>query len=57
VIAVLLLAQALAYYLGMLAYYWLLATPAVGAVFGLYLYICITWAGVHYDEVNELVAG
>jgi hypothetical protein len=34
----------------MLAYYWVLATPAVGAVFGLYLYVSVVWGGVHYDE-------
>jgi hypothetical protein len=34
----------------MLAYYWLLATPAMGFVFGLYLYISVCWFHVHYDE-------
>lgn len=42
--------QVIGYYSGMLAYYWLLATPVVGAVFGLYLYTSVVWAGVHYDE-------
>eukprot|EP00775_Hariotina_reticulata_P006241 gene6241-6478_t len=42
--------QVLAYYAGMLAYYWLLAIPAMGFVFGLYLYICVCWFHVHYDE-------
>ena len=42
--------QVLAYYGGMLAYYWLLATPAMGFVFGLYLYISVCWFHVHYDE-------
>lgn len=42
--------QALGYYLGMLAYYWLLATPTVALLFGAYLYACINWFGVHYDE-------
>ncbi len=41
--------QVSAYHLGMMAYFWLLATPAVGAVFGLYLYLsCL--CGVHFDE-------
>lgn len=40
----------LGYYGGMLAYYWLLATPAMGLVFGLYLYISCCWFHVHYDE-------
>jgi hypothetical protein len=42
--------QALAYYGGMLAYYWLLATPVMGLVFGVYLYVSTCWFGVHYDE-------
>jgi hypothetical protein len=42
--------QALAYYGGMLAYFWLLATPVVGLVFGVYLYVSVCWAGVHFDE-------
>ena len=42
--------QAAAYYLGMLAYYWVLATPAVGFLFGCYLYITVNWFHVHYDE-------
>lgn len=42
--------QVWAYYGGMLAYYWLLATPAMGFVFGLYLYISVCWFHVHYDE-------
>ena len=44
--------QALGYYIGMLCYYWVLATPAVGWLFGCYLYICVNWFGVHYDEVR-----
>lgn len=42
--------QIAAYYLGMLAYYWVLATPAVGFLFGCYLYIAVNWFHVHYDE-------
>jgi hypothetical protein len=34
----------------MLAYYWVLATPAMGFVFGLYLYVAVNWFHVHYDE-------
>jgi hypothetical protein len=37
-------AQAVSYYAGMLAYYWLLATPAMGFVFGLYLYLSVSEA-------------
>ncbi|KAK2079809.1 hypothetical protein QBZ16_002204 [Prototheca wickerhamii] len=42
--------QALGFYGGMLAYYWLLATPTVALLFGAYLYVCVNWFGVHYDE-------
>ena len=34
----------------MLAYYWVLATPPVGFLFGCYLYIAVNWFHVHYDE-------
>lgn len=36
--------------MGMLAYYWVLATPAVGFLFGCYLYIAVNCFHVHYDE-------
>lgn len=42
--------QALGYYAGMLAYYWVLATPAVGFLFGCYLYVCVNIFHCHYDE-------
>lgn len=42
--------QAAAYYGGMLAFYWIIATPPVGFLFGCYLYIAVNWFGVHYDE-------
>ncbi|KAL4423131.1 hypothetical protein ABPG77_004814 [Micractinium sp. CCAP 211/92] len=42
--------QAAGFYLGVLAYYWLLATPTVGFLFGCYLYISVNWFHVHYDE-------
>lgn len=42
--------QAASYYMGMLAYYWVLATPPVGFLFGCYLYIAVNWFHVHYDE-------
>ena len=49
-LSVLLVVQAAAYYLGMLAYYWVLATPSVGFLFGCYLYLSVNWFHVHYDE-------
>lgn len=42
--------QALGYYGGVLLYFWVLATPVVGLIFGLYLYISGNWLHVHYDE-------
>ena len=42
--------QAAAYYAGMLAYYWVLATPSVAFLFGAYLYLSVNWFHVHYDE-------
>ena len=33
--------QAVGFYLGVLAYYWLLATPTVGFLFGCYLFLCV----------------
>ncbi|MEW5320472.1 MAG: hypothetical protein WDW38_011542 [Sanguina aurantia] len=42
--------QAVAYYMGMLAYYWLLATPAMGFVLGIYLYVSVCVLRIHYDE-------
>lgn len=38
------------YYGGMLAYYWVVATPAVGFLFGFYLYIAVNFFHCHYDE-------
>ena len=45
-----LLLQGAAYYLGMLAYYWVLVTPSVSFLFGCYLYLSVNWFHVHYDE-------
>ena len=42
--------QAMGYYAGMLAYYWVLATPAVGFLFGCYLYVAVNLFHCHYDE-------
>ena len=43
-------AQTAAYHGGMLAYYWVLATPTIGFLFGCYLYVCVNWFHLHYDE-------
>ena len=42
--------QTLGYYSGVLLYFWVLATPTVGLIFGLYLYVSGNWLHVHYDE-------
>lgn len=45
--------QAAGYYGGVLLYFWVLATPAVGALFGLYLWFSCNWLHLHYDEVRR----
>ena len=42
--------QGAAYYLGMLAYYWVLATPSVGLPVRLLPVPVVNWFHVHYDE-------
>lgn len=42
--------QTFGYYIGVLLYFWVLATPTVGFLFGIYLYISGNWLHVHYDE-------
>lgn len=41
---------AIIYYASVFLYFWVLSTPAVSFVFGSYLYICINWFNLHYDE-------
>ncbi|KAF3948021.1 hypothetical protein CMV_025929 [Castanea mollissima] len=41
---------AILYYASIFLYFWVLSTPAVSFVFGSYLYICINWFNLHYDE-------
>lgn len=41
---------ALVYYISIFLYYWVLSTPVVSLVFGCYLYICINWLHLHFDE-------
>ncbi|KAG7941535.1 hypothetical protein I3843_16G049900 [Carya illinoinensis] len=38
------------YYVSVFLYFWVLSTPAVSMVFGCYLYICVNWFNLHYDE-------
>lgn len=41
---------AIVYYISIFVYYWVLSTPVVSLVFGCYLYICINWFNLHFDE-------
>jgi hypothetical protein len=40
----------LAYYCSVFLYYWILSCPVVSLVFGSYLYTCINWFHLHFDE-------
>lgn len=42
--------ESIGYFGGMLVYFWVLATPTVALLFGLYLYVSANWLHVHYDE-------
>ncbi|KAF6163941.1 hypothetical protein GIB67_011265 [Kingdonia uniflora] len=41
---------AMIYYASVFLYFWVLSTPVVSLVFGSYLYICINWLHIHFDE-------
>ncbi|PWA41881.1 calcineurin-like metallo-phosphoesterase superfamily protein [Artemisia annua] len=41
---------AIIYYASVFLYYWVFSTPVVSLVFGSYLYICINWLHLHFDE-------
>nr|CAD1820546.1 unnamed protein product [Ananas comosus var. bracteatus] len=41
---------AIIYYASVFTYFWVFSTPIVSLVFGSYLYICINWFHVHFDE-------
>lgn len=38
------------YYASVFLYFWVLSTPIVSLVFGSYLYLCINWLHIHFDE-------
>lgn len=38
------------YYGSVFFYFWVFSTPVVSFVFGSYLYICINWLHIHFDE-------
>ncbi|WVY91769.1 hypothetical protein V8G54_037283 [Vigna mungo] len=41
---------AVIYYASVFLYFWVFSTPVVSLVFGSYLYICINWLHLHFDE-------
>ncbi|EEF52451.1 uncharacterized protein LOC8260863 isoform X2 [Ricinus communis] len=41
---------AVIYYASVFLYFWVFSTPVVSLVFGSYLYICINWFHLHFDE-------
>ena len=41
---------AIIYYASVFLYFWVLSILVVSLVFGSYLYICINWFKLHYDE-------
>nr|XP_017217539.1 PREDICTED: uncharacterized protein LOC108195105 isoform X2 [Daucus carota subsp. sativus] len=38
------------YYASVFLYFWFFSTPVVSLIFGSYLYICINWLHLHFDE-------
>lgn len=41
---------AVTYYASVFLYFWVFSTPVVSLIFGSYLYICINWLHLHFDE-------
>ncbi|KAL5993028.1 hypothetical protein ACLOJK_013948 [Asimina triloba] len=41
---------AIIYYASFFLYFWVFSTPVVSLVLGSYLYICINWFHIHFDE-------
>lgn len=42
--------SAVLYYMASFLYFWVLCTPVVSWIFGCYLYYCVNWLHIHYDE-------
>ncbi|THU63235.1 hypothetical protein C4D60_Mb01t13590 [Musa balbisiana] len=42
--------SAIIYYASVFLYFWVFSTPVVSLIFGSYLYICINWFHIHFDE-------
>uniref|UniRef100_A0A1D1Y2F3 Salicylate O-methyltransferase n=1 Tax=Anthurium amnicola TaxID=1678845 RepID=A0A1D1Y2F3_9ARAE len=42
--------SAIIYYASVFLYFWVFSTPIVSLIFGSYLYICINWLHIHFDE-------
>nr|GLL48269.1 uncharacterized protein LOC109170131 isoform X1 [Ipomoea trifida] len=41
---------AVIYYASVFLYFWVFSTPVVSLIFGSYLYVCINWLHLHFDE-------
>lgn len=41
---------AVIYYASVFLYFWVFSTPVVSLVLGSYLYICVNWLHLHFDE-------
>ncbi|EPS68439.1 hypothetical protein M569_06328, partial [Genlisea aurea] len=41
---------AIIYYASVFLYFWVFSTPVVSLIFGSYLYFCINWLHIHFDE-------
>ncbi|XP_008811243.1 uncharacterized protein LOC103722455 [Phoenix dactylifera] len=42
--------SAIIYYASVFLYFWVFSTPVVSLIFGSYLYLCINWLHIHFDE-------
>lgn len=42
--------SAIIYYASVFLYFWVFSTPVVSLIFGSYLYLCINWFHIHFDE-------
>lgn len=41
---------AMIYYASVFLYFWVFSTPVVSLIFGSYLYVCVNWFHIHFDE-------
>ena len=48
---------AVIYYASVFLYFWVFSTPVVSLVVGSYLYVCINWLHLHFDEALKIGSG